>query len=256
MHQPIGFPESKFKITSKMSSFVENMSLFIPRVFENITQERIIKKIEEIGLGKVSHVDLVLKKGHNDVNYNGAYIHFEYWNNTEYAQKFQASVRDLSNETRIVYDAPWFWIVLENTAKKHTKRKTCVDLTDFANNMELDEENSETHVKMIFEEDAENEDGEVEDVMDEEEFLDELEDVMDEEEFLDELEELMDEEEKHLCWIDTRYVQQIEHENALMRQELARLNCQVREQDNLLLARIYTNLPPEQAGWIRSKLGL
>lgn len=213
------------------------MSLFIPRVFENITQERITKKIEEMGLGKVSHVDLVLKKGHNDVNYNGAYIHFEYWNNTEYAQKFQVSVRDLSNETRIIYDTPWFWIVLENTAKKHTKRKTCIDLTDFA-----DEENSETHVKMVFEED-EQEDGEVEDVMDEEEFLDELE-------------ELMDEEEKHLCWIDTRYVQQIEQENALMRQDLARLNCQVREQDNLLLARIYTNLPPEQASWIRSKLGL
>jgi hypothetical protein len=79
---------------------------------------------------------------------------------------------------------------------------------------------------------------------------------MEEEEFFDELEELMDEEEKHLITIDSRYVQHIEQENAVMRQELARLNCELREHSNLLLARIYTNLSPEQAVWVRSKLGL
>ena len=40
---------------------VQNMSLFIPAVFKNISAERIISAFEKVKLGKVSHVNFIDK---------------------------------------------------------------------------------------------------------------------------------------------------------------------------------------------------
>ena len=37
----------------------QNMSLFIPAVFKNITKERVISAFEKVKLGKVSHVNFI-----------------------------------------------------------------------------------------------------------------------------------------------------------------------------------------------------
>jgi hypothetical protein len=93
------------------------MSLYIPHVFSNISGDKISKTFESLGLGRVKKVDLVLKMG-NTGEYNAAYIHFEYWYNTDAARNFQDRVKNPDKEARIVYDDPWYWIVLENKSRK------------------------------------------------------------------------------------------------------------------------------------------
>ena len=94
-----------------------DMSLYIPHVFSNISGDKIIKTFESLGLGRVKKVDLVSKMG-NTGEYNAAYIHFENWYNTDAARNFQERVKNPDKEARIVYDDPWYWIVLENKSKK------------------------------------------------------------------------------------------------------------------------------------------
>jgi hypothetical protein len=93
------------------------MSLYIPHVFSNISCEKIIKTFESLGLGRVDKVDFVSKMGKTG-EYNAAYIHFEYWYKTDAAQIFQDRVKNPNKEARIVYDDPWYWIVLENKSRK------------------------------------------------------------------------------------------------------------------------------------------
>lgn len=114
------------------TSFNSKMSLYIPRVFANISEERIIKIIEkDIELGKVNNIDIVSKIGSNGQKYNGVYIHFEYWNETATTINFQARIME-GESAKIVYEDPWFWLVLENKGKKHISgdRKICIDVRD------------------------------------------------------------------------------------------------------------------------------
>lgn len=109
--------------------FQTNMSLYIPHVFENITKEHIIYVFEILRIGKVCNIDFVTKLNQNKV-YNGAYIHFEYWYNNISNINLQEKIRNPNKEARIVYDEPWFWLILENTGSKNIERKKCVDLID------------------------------------------------------------------------------------------------------------------------------
>ena len=102
------------------------MSLFIPRVFLNITADRIKNCVEDFGLGEVERVDLVLKG-----NYNAAYVHFKRWNNTSFTSRFQERASDPNQKCFLEYDTPWYWIVLENTSAKRVgpdMRKEVVNL--------------------------------------------------------------------------------------------------------------------------------
>ncbi len=95
----------------------ENMSLYIPHVFANISKERIVKIFEILSLGKVRDVDFVSKMG-NSGSYNSAYLHFDYWYDNVASQNFRERVKAENKEARIVYDDPWYWIVLQNKSKK------------------------------------------------------------------------------------------------------------------------------------------
>jgi hypothetical protein len=109
-----------------MSSVNQSMSLFIPRVFLNITGDRIKMAIQEYGLGQVERVDLV-DKG----DYNAAYIHFNYWNDNSFVSEFQERAADPEQRCTLDYDSPWYWIVLENTSAKRVgpeRRKEVVNL--------------------------------------------------------------------------------------------------------------------------------
>jgi len=109
-----------------MSSVNQYMSLFIPRVFLNITANRIKNCVEDFGLGEVERVDLVLKG-----NYNAAYVHFKRWNNTSFTARFQERASDPNQKCFLEYDTPWYWIVLENTSAKRVgpeMRKEVVNL--------------------------------------------------------------------------------------------------------------------------------
>jgi hypothetical protein len=101
-----------------MTTTDQTLSLYIPRIFKNYTKEDIAVVFEKLLLGKVSHVDFVEKLGKGEI-YNAAYVHFEYWYDTVTVRNFQARVVDPAQEARLVYEEPWYWIVLQNTAKKH-----------------------------------------------------------------------------------------------------------------------------------------
>ena len=106
-------------------------SLFIPHIFANISEERIKSVIENAAkYGQVEQIDLVPKKNADGKAYNSAYIHMKSWNQDEKTQKFLAHLKDTSKQTHIIYDKPWYWIVLENTSSDKKKTKT-LDMKEF-----------------------------------------------------------------------------------------------------------------------------
>jgi hypothetical protein len=109
-----------------MSSVDQSLSLFIPRVFPNITQERISDIFYTFGIGNVRRVDRVLKHDAEGNEYYSVYVHFEEWYETLSVARFQERVKNPDKEAHIVYDDPWYWIVLENKSTKRVpgQRKT------------------------------------------------------------------------------------------------------------------------------------
>jgi len=116
-----------------MNVFVPNISLFIPRVFASITEERIAKVFDDNSIGKVSRVDFISKLDSDYKPYHSVYIHFETWYNNQTALNFYNRVVDPNIQARIVYDDPWYWIVLKNNGKKNeltgggSSRAVCLD---------------------------------------------------------------------------------------------------------------------------------
>jgi hypothetical protein len=117
-----------------MSSSIANISLYIPHVFSNFSKKMVAETFENLRIGNVKRVDFVHKRNSNG-DYNAAYIHFNYWYNNVAACNFQERVLNPNTEARIVYDEPWYWIVLENKVAKvkSTGRKQRVNLEALAN---------------------------------------------------------------------------------------------------------------------------
>lgn len=124
-----------------MSNNFENLSVYIPHVFPNISEERIRAIFDKLNIGKVSNVDFVAKFDRNGRPYNAAYIHFYYWHNTTAAFNLQKRILDPAQEARVVYDDPWHWVLLENTGKKHivNGRKKRINLDEPAAAADLQE---------------------------------------------------------------------------------------------------------------------
>ena len=98
-------------------------SLYIPFVSADTTQ-KFISYIFERDYGKVNHIDLVSKIGNNGVNYNSAYIHFDYMYENELIVKTLKSVIDHDDPNRmknyglVFYSDHSYWKVLKNRSKK------------------------------------------------------------------------------------------------------------------------------------------
>jgi hypothetical protein len=112
-----------------------NISLYIPHVFANITKNKIVETFEKLRIGSISRIDFINKKGKNE-NFNSVYIHFTQWYDNVASRNFQQRVLDPNMEARVVYDEPWFWIVLENKGQKAGDRKRSVNL-DALNNSQI-----------------------------------------------------------------------------------------------------------------------
>jgi len=110
--------------------FASDLSVFIPYVFPNVGKDRIASAFESNTLGVVDHVDLVEKVDSHGKHYNYAFVHFSHWFNNDHAARFLELLNDPSKQARLVYDDPWFWIVLPNTGKAVVSgsRKQCIDL--------------------------------------------------------------------------------------------------------------------------------
>lgn len=90
-----------------------NLSVFIPFVFPNITEDRIVKVFNQLQLGAVERVDFVDKLNPDGKSYKMAFIHMLSW----YMNVSVAGIHEKltsGNSARIVYDDPWFWNMYVN----------------------------------------------------------------------------------------------------------------------------------------------
>jgi hypothetical protein len=114
-----------------MSNNNKMTSLFIPHIFANIGEDRIRSVIENgAKYGKVEQIDMISKKSTDGKSYNSAYIHFKKWNDDGKTKKFLEHLKDDNKQTHIVYDKPWYWIVLENTSIDK-KKTNSIDIKEF-----------------------------------------------------------------------------------------------------------------------------
>ena len=97
----------------------QTLSLFIPRVFTNITSEYIRNIIDKHEYGEVKYIDMIPKVDHKGRKYNMVYIRFHYWYDTEIVHNFQKRVLNPVKEARIVYDDPYYWVVRQNKYTPH-----------------------------------------------------------------------------------------------------------------------------------------
>ena len=87
-------------------------SVFIPRVFSNIRANRIGDTFHNLNIGDVEKVDLVAKTSKNGDSYNMAFVHFKGFYDTQEASDFRKEVEDPEIKAKLVYEDPWFWLVL------------------------------------------------------------------------------------------------------------------------------------------------
>ena len=91
-------------------------SVCIPRIFNNIPNKKIIGTFENLDLGKVSSMDIVYKTGVDGSTYKMAFVHFSKWYNNTIATLFRERVENPELQAKLVYDDPWYWIVLPNNS--------------------------------------------------------------------------------------------------------------------------------------------
>jgi hypothetical protein len=89
-----------------------NPSLFIPFVFENISETRIYRIFDELALGRISRIDIVPRRNTNasGKRFNNVIIRFEYWYENREAQEARRRIGD-GKEVKIVYYKEYFWKV-------------------------------------------------------------------------------------------------------------------------------------------------
>jgi hypothetical protein len=198
-----------------MSSVIKNVSLYIPHVYTNYDKDFIINVFKNLDIGQVKYVDFVLKFGKDGKEYYAAYIHFENWFENETALNFQERVLNPNKEARLIYEDPWYWIVLENKSQRPVsgERKRRIDLSEFLNQLETIKETLDipsvtdsTHLHLNNR--PQEEDDEYDAVL--EEILDEMDDC----------EAAIEEEDQCLVSIDSRYIQMVEQENLNLRMQL------------------------------------
>lgn len=88
-------------------------SIYIPRVFKNIPNKKIIDTFESFNLGKISTIDVLNKEGKNDT-YKMVFIHFTEWFDNPAANNLRDKIDNKHQHAKLVYDDPWYWILLPN----------------------------------------------------------------------------------------------------------------------------------------------
>ncbi len=97
-------------------------SVCIPRIFNNIPNQKITDTFEKMELGKIKNMDIIHKIGRDGTIFKMAFIHFDYWNmNSIAAVNLKNSIENPQVEAKLVYDDPWYWIVLPNKSVVQTQ---------------------------------------------------------------------------------------------------------------------------------------
>ena len=92
--------------------------LCIPRVFSNITEERIRRIFDQLNIGTLTRVDIINKQDAKGDKFNRVFIHLD-WNNSENANMSRERLMD-GKDIKILYDNPWFWKASAYRQPEHT----------------------------------------------------------------------------------------------------------------------------------------
>jgi len=101
-------------------------SIYIPRVYANIHTDFIAETFESLNIGVVDRVEAIPRPG--DKTTYMAFVYFSSWNvenkaAVHLAERINSPSLD-TPQARIVYDDPWYWILLPNKSKKEEKTET------------------------------------------------------------------------------------------------------------------------------------
>lgn len=88
-------------------------SLCIPRVFQNITKERVVFVFRSLGLGEIDHIDMIPRTSENGDKFQRVFIHFKRWSSSDEAVRARERVLG-GKEIKVIYDDPWFWKISAN----------------------------------------------------------------------------------------------------------------------------------------------
>jgi hypothetical protein len=83
--------------------------LVIPRVFPNITEEKIHRIFDDLNIGDVERVDIKSKTTDKGEKFNRVFIHIN-WNDSKRSVKARERLLQ-GKDIKIIYDEPWFWRV-------------------------------------------------------------------------------------------------------------------------------------------------
>jgi len=104
-----------------MSQSLNNsLSLYIPRVVDQwANEEKIAAVFHTLNIGSVSRIDFVEKQSENGRVYYQAFVYFSEWYDTPSARGLQERITAHAEDgekpaARIVYNDPWFWLLLVN----------------------------------------------------------------------------------------------------------------------------------------------
>ena len=213
-----------------MTASIQNISLYIPHIYSNYSKKDVGDIFENLKIGKINYIDFISKMGKDGKEYNSAYIHFDYWYNNKVTSSFQERVLNPEKEARLVYEDPWYWIVLENKTIKVNpgQRKTRINLgvlNAISNKKEVvcpstpiklvKEKNIQYNIKpsnLMQNFDVCTEENEIELAM-------------------EECENYIKEDDQYLAYFDKRYVETIEKENNLFRTQILQIqNAYLAEQ--------------------------
>jgi hypothetical protein len=109
----------------------QELSICIPRIFANITEERIRDVIDGMKLGLISRIDVIQPySAASKENYKRAFVHFTMWYLTDEAQDARGKLLR-GEELKVSYDGKWFWKLSANRAstqvvKKNNLRKDAI----------------------------------------------------------------------------------------------------------------------------------
>lgn len=103
---------------------MSNYSVYIPRIFNNIPTEKIVRTFELLNLGKVEKVDIIMKTNKNGNNIKMAFVHFSEWYTSSAATIFREKIENPNTDAKLVYDDPWYWIVYPNTSSTRDSNST------------------------------------------------------------------------------------------------------------------------------------
>ena len=130
--------QSSFNASDLAKVPMDVPSLCIPRVFHNITKERVESVLRELDIGHIQRVDIISRTDEKGDVLKRVFIHL-LWNKSSIAD--QARIRLLSgHDIKIIYDGPWFWKVSANRSQRtidNPKSSAKIDLCDSSGDSHL-----------------------------------------------------------------------------------------------------------------------